>query len=174
MPSPVPSLLAQSRRLDAGPNLVAQFGDILAQIKGGLAFGDHFGRREDRRIVEILLVHQLLRRGIRCAILDEFGDRRLDLRIHDEIHECMRILRTWRASRNGKAVLPHFSALGRNDIGDVGVLTHDLQDVAIVFLGEIDIARSKQVLAVVIGIDFHILLAGDEQLLDLLVHRRIG
>ena len=78
-----------------------------------------------------------------------------------------------RALGDAHAVLPQQRALGRDGIGEILVLGHHLQHVAVPLHAEVDLARGKKVLAVVVGEHLDVLLLLDQQILRLLDLRRI-
>jgi hypothetical protein len=63
----------------------------------------------------------------------------------------MRAVGVGRAGGNAKGVLPQQSTLLGYCVGEVVVLLHDLQDVAVVLQAEVDLACDQEVLARVGG-----------------------
>ncbi len=79
-----------------------------------------------------------------------------------------------RALGNAEAILPQQAAFLRHRVGDVVVLLHHLEDVAVPLHGEIHLAGGEQILAVVLGKHFDMGLLLDQHGLDLLDQLGVG
>jgi hypothetical protein len=73
------------------------------------------------------------------------------LAIKDEVDEDVRVLGVGAALRDAHAVHPQLAAFGRHDIGQILVLLHHLQDIAVVLQADVDLTRDQQILASIGG-----------------------
>jgi hypothetical protein len=146
---------------------------IIQKTRGLRELRDRRIVREDGRVHVVVIIHDSSCRLIGRGVVDEVGDVGAHLGIQDEVDELMRVLRMRCAFGDAQAVLPYEASLLGHDVGDVVVLVHHLQDVAVPFHGQVDLAGEQQVLAVVFGEGLDVRLLLDQHLLDLLDLRGI-
>ena len=87
--------------------------------------------------------------------------------LEDEVDVLVRFVDMRRAGRDRQVVLPQQPALARVGVGQVVVLLHHLQDVAVPLHRQVHLARQQQILAVVARNGADIGLGGHEHRLGL-------